>query len=301
MNDLPAHIVAIAARALQRDRREWSAAMTAELAQLHARADRWTFALGCARAALVAPRHPDSDEPGLAVRLTFLAGVAGCIAATTVVLTTWPHAASDISSGLAAWFAASLFVYLWIALRPPRALIMRRDAVRRGVAFGFALFLVTAIGKSAIDRLVPPSNDDGILGIFLIVTVVGTIAMTGFAAARAGRSFSAGVVATVWVGLVCSILAFNADLLEILMGFNLDVHMRHVMPDYYSAFTPEAFMRKHIGGHLASAMEALRTLPLLALVIGSVGAAIGRTRRFSRTQVSVAPDSVELPRRSKSF
>ena len=286
MNDLPAHIVAIAARALQRERREWSAAMTAELEQLHARTDRWKFALGCARAALVAPRHPDSDEPGLAVRLTFLAGVAGCLAATAVVLRTWPHAASEISGGLAAWFAASLIVYVWIAVRPPRALIVHRDAVRRGVAFGFALFFVTAIGKSAIDRLVPPSNDDGILGIFLIVTVVGTIATTGFAGARAEQSFRAGAVAAVWVGLVLSILAFNADLLEILLGFSLDVHMRHVMPDYYTAFTPEAFMRRHIGGHLASAMESLRTLPLLALVIGSVGAAIGRSRRFSRTPVS---------------
>jgi hypothetical protein len=234
-------------------------AMTAELAQVRAPAARWKFALGCARAALVAPQLPHGDSRSRAATVTFLLGVAGCIAATFVVLMTWPHAAGDISRGLAVWFAGSLIVYLWLALRPPRALIAHRDAMRRGVALGFALFFVTAVGKTLIDRVVPPSDSDGILGIFLMVTVVGTLVTTGFAVARRERSFGAGVVATAWIGLVCSILAFNVDLLEILSGVNLDVHMRHSLGDYYGALTPDAFMRKHIGGHLASAMEGLRS------------------------------------------
>lgn len=232
-----------------------------------------------AEAALVAPPHPNARVPGVAVTVTLLAGVAGCIAATAYVLTTWPHAAGDISRGLLVWFAASLAVYLWIALRPPRALVAHGDAARNGAALGLALFFVTAVGRSAIDAVVPPSNDDAIVGLFLTVTVVGTLSTTAFAAARAERSFGAGVTASLWVGLVCSILAFNADLLAILVGFNLDAHMRHVMPDYYTGFTPDAFLSKHIGGHLASSMEGLRTLPLLALMFGSIGAAIGRRRR----------------------
>ena len=129
-----------------------------------------------------------------------------------------------------------------------------------------------------------------IVGSFLIVTVGGTLITTAFAAARVRRSFGAGVTASLWTGLVCSMLAFNADILAILVGFNLDVHMQHVMPDYYTAFTPDAFMSRHIGGHLASAMEQLRTLPLLALVFGSVGAAIGRRQRVAsnRTITEVA-------------
>jgi|SRR5687768_9662672 len=191
-------------------------AMSAELAQVQAPSARWKFALGCARAALVAPQLPSGDGRSRVATVTFLLGVAGCIATTFVVLRTWPHAAGDISRGLAVWFAGSLIVYLWIALRPPRALIAHRDAVRRGVALGFALFFVTAVGKSVIDRVVPPSNSDGILGIFLMVTVVGSLVTTGFAVARTERSFGAGVAATAWIGLVCSILAFNADLLEML-------------------------------------------------------------------------------------
>ena len=282
MTDLPARIVAVAARLLHGDRREWGAAMAAELAQLHQRPARWRFALGCAHAALIAPSHPNAGAPGVAITVMFLAGVAGCIAATSFVLTTWPHAANDISRGLAAWFAASLIAYLWIALRPPHAIVAHRDAARRGAAFGFALFLITAVGRRAIDAIVPPSNGDVIVGVFLIVTVVGTFCTTAFAAARADRSFGAGVTASLWVGLVCSILTFNADLLALLVRFELDTHMRHAMPDYYTAITQDTFLSKHIGGHLASSMEALRTLPLLALAFGSIGAAIGRRPRAAR-------------------
>jgi hypothetical protein len=285
VRDLPTRIVAVAARLLHGDRREWGAAMAAELAQLHHRPARWQFALGCARAALLAPAHPTAGAPSLAVTVTFLAGVVGCIATTSFVLTTWPHAANDISRGLAAWFTASLVVYLWIALRPPYAIVAHRHAARRGAALGFVLFLVTAVGRSAIDAVVPPSNGDAIIGLFLTVTVVGTFSTTAFAAARAECSLGAGITASLWVGLVCSILAFNADLLAILVGFNLDVHMRHVMPDYYTAFTPDAFVGKHIGSHLASSMEGLRTLPLLALLFGSIGAAIGRRRRAALDHV----------------
>ncbi len=138
---------------------------------------------------------------------------------------------------------------------------------------------VTAVGRSAIDAAVPPSDDDAIVGLFLTVTVVGTLSTTAFAAARAEQSFGAGVTASLWVGLVCSILAFNADVLAILVGFNLDAHMRQVMPGYYTALSPDAFLSQHIGGHLASAMEGLRTLPLLALICGSIGAAVGRRPR----------------------
>ncbi len=279
MRDLPAKVVGVAARLLHGDRRDWGGAMAAELAQLREGPARWRFALGCTWAVLIAPHHPNAGVPGVAITVTFLAGVAGCIAATAYVLTTWPHAAGDISRGTSAWFAASLTAYLWIALRPPHALVAHRDAARRGAAVGFVLFVVAGIGRSAIDAAMSVSDGDVIVGTFLTVTVVGTLSTTAFAVARAERSFGAGVTASLWVGLVCSILAFNGSLLAILAGFNLDAHMRHAMPDYYTAFTPDAFLSKHIGGHLASSMEGLRTLPLLALIFGSIGAAIGRRPR----------------------
>ncbi len=277
--DLPARLVAVAARVLHGDRRDWGEAMTAELAQLRDRPARWRFALGCTWAALVAaPPDPNAGMPGVAISVTLVAGVAGCIAATAYVLSTWPHAAGNISTGASALFVASLASYLWIALRPPHALVAHHRAAKRGAVIGFALFIVAGIGRSLIDAFVPPDGDVTI-GIFLTASVGGTLIITAFAATRAERSFGAGVTASLWVGMVCSMLAFNADLLAILVGFNFDAHIRHSMPDYYTLVTPDAFMSRHIGEHLTVSMEGLRTLPLLALIFGSIGAGIGRRWR----------------------
>jgi len=276
--DFPARIIAAAVRVLPRDRREWAAAMAAELAHLPQGSDRWGFALGCARTALFAPQHPNAAAPRAVVTGTFLAGVAGCLAITAYVLTKWPHAAGDINRATSITFTAALTAYLWIALRTPAALVAHREAARHGAGIGFALFVAAASGRSVIDAVVPP-GDDLIVGWFVVVTVLGTIVATAFAAARRERSFGAGVTASLWLGLVCSMLTFNAELIAILAGFNLDVHMRNVAPGHYQLITEAEFMRKHIGGHLDSAMEGLRTLPVLTIIIGSIGAALGRRTR----------------------
>jgi hypothetical protein len=53
--DGPAWLLAAAAATLPADRRDWGAAMAAELAQVQDRAARWRFAAGCARAAVLPP------------------------------------------------------------------------------------------------------------------------------------------------------------------------------------------------------------------------------------------------------
>jgi hypothetical protein len=53
--DGPAWLLAAAAATLPPDRRDWGAAMAAELAQVRDRAARWRFAAGCARAAVFPP------------------------------------------------------------------------------------------------------------------------------------------------------------------------------------------------------------------------------------------------------
>jgi hypothetical protein len=53
--DGPARLLAVAAATLPADRRDWGAAMAAELAQVQGPAARWRFAAGCARAAVCPP------------------------------------------------------------------------------------------------------------------------------------------------------------------------------------------------------------------------------------------------------
>jgi hypothetical protein len=53
--DGPAWLLAAAAATLPADRRDWGAAMAAELAQVEERGARWRFAAGCARTAVLPP------------------------------------------------------------------------------------------------------------------------------------------------------------------------------------------------------------------------------------------------------
>jgi hypothetical protein len=76
--DGPARLLAAAVATLPDDRRDWGAAMTAELAQVWNRSSRWWFAAGCARVAIFPPRS--SRMPVL---------MAGVVAATAVA-TAWP-------------------------------------------------------------------------------------------------------------------------------------------------------------------------------------------------------------------
>src|SRR5262245_703943 len=55
--EIPERLLAIAVRRMPAERREWGAAMLAELAILQHPVTRWRFALDCARVALLAPRQ----------------------------------------------------------------------------------------------------------------------------------------------------------------------------------------------------------------------------------------------------
>jgi hypothetical protein len=65
--DGPARLLAFAVSALPDDRREWGAAMVAELEQVQNSASRWQFAFGCARTAIFPPLS--SRKPVLRVAI----------------------------------------------------------------------------------------------------------------------------------------------------------------------------------------------------------------------------------------
>ena len=54
--DLPRELLTFVVRRMPADRRDWGAAMLAELAQLQNPSTRWRFALGCAQVALFPPQ-----------------------------------------------------------------------------------------------------------------------------------------------------------------------------------------------------------------------------------------------------
>src|SRR5262245_34725588 len=79
--DWPGRILAIAARLLPNERRDWGAAMLAELAQIHHPSTLWLFACSCMRVALCPPRKGElmwsrvkniTTNPGAAALIGFL-------------------------------------------------------------------------------------------------------------------------------------------------------------------------------------------------------------------------------------
>jgi hypothetical protein len=78
-DDRAARFLARAVRWMPANRREWGAAMRAELQQIHGAADRWRFALGCAWVALLPPGrgifNALAGRPMAAALLGFLCGV----------------------------------------------------------------------------------------------------------------------------------------------------------------------------------------------------------------------------------
>jgi len=74
--DGPGWLLAAAAATLPTGRRDWGAAMAAELAQVQDRAARWRFAAGCARTAVFPPRGSRAAV-----------GVAGALAVAAVAAT----------------------------------------------------------------------------------------------------------------------------------------------------------------------------------------------------------------------
>ena len=84
--DAPARLLAIATATLPTERRDWGAAMTAELAQVPDRRARWRFAAGCARTAVFPAQHHPLSVPA-AVALAALAVVVTWLAVGTALPT----------------------------------------------------------------------------------------------------------------------------------------------------------------------------------------------------------------------
>jgi hypothetical protein len=78
--DGPGWLLAAAAATLPADRRDWGAAMAAELAQVRDRRARWPFAAGCARAAVL--------PPGGSRAAVVLAGALAVVAVAATALAT---------------------------------------------------------------------------------------------------------------------------------------------------------------------------------------------------------------------
>jgi hypothetical protein len=275
MTDFSSRVVTVAARLLPPERHEWGAAMVAELAHVHGPASRLRFSLGCVRAALFSPRLAVYFTPRIAV-IAIVAGVIGCIATTAYVIAAYPVAAQELSRATWLSFALVHIGFLATALAPPRLLVVRQRVVRIGVLCGAVFFIVVRLGMWFIESARQAKFDDDVIGgLFMVFVFIGALVTCAAFVARNERSFRAGVIAAFWTGIVAALLGFSVDLIGTVNGLNFEAHLREVWPRH-PAPTLDSFLRKHMGEHLAASMRGLVALPVLAVLVGSLGATIGK-------------------------
>lgn len=205
--DGPALLLAAAAVTLPVDRRDWGAAMAAELAQVQDPAARWRFAAGCVRAAVCPPGG--NRAAVVAGALTFAALAATGLATGAVLPAGRVFALSFVGlvGGLATLAVA----------RSGRAGRVGPGPVVAGVGLagvagcvGFTAWYVAEYPSThqghppTISATLPP-----------VTAVVLAVVLAGSAAAAAvGRSFRTGLWACAWATVLGGLLIVVAWLAE---------------------------------------------------------------------------------------
>jgi hypothetical protein len=205
--DAPARLLALAVATLPQSRREWGAAMIAELSSVTGDAARWRFAAGSARAALFPPtarRRPATGTAGAAVSIL---GVLACTAATVYMLVAFPEAAEATSAGFIVVFAVILVVCLALTLVAPQGLISSAFARHVGLWFGITsgagLLLLSRTGglESGAMAFIMPAQ----FAAFVVIPAV---------VAAVTRSIGAAVQSIVWGFIFGSVTMFPVYIVE---------------------------------------------------------------------------------------
>ncbi len=175
-DDVPTRIVTAAADRLPADRREWGRAMVAELTGITGRPQRWRFAAGVLRVALVPP--PRHGSRVLAVAGVGLAVAAGATAATAVEVPSLSVSVGVLSVLLCGYATV-------VAARSPRPRITPPYLVAVAVTLaGVAAALGLVVRVAATH---PTATADGthVFAVLFGLALAGYVA-AGFTAGRPG-------------------------------------------------------------------------------------------------------------------
>jgi hypothetical protein len=272
--DGPAAVLAQAVRGLPAERADWGSAMCAELAGVEGRRARWSFGLGCARAAMAMRMRSSITTPdrgGNVLRGSLLLALAIAVALAFYGLACYPA----LRSGVGAWAALVLFLLLAFGYAAtalalsrgttPRAVAARRYGLAGGLCVGAAWLMVVAPSRIQQDLVFAP----------LAAALLGP----AVAAALAGRSSGdarAGRAAAVWSGLVGALLAFIiwVTATYVREGRPYDAQM---LRDFHASGSRD-LAAYAVGDNLGAALGLLLFVPVVALALGSLSARVAAAR-----------------------
>jgi hypothetical protein len=313
-SDGPARLAAVAVRCLPADRREWGAAMTAELGQLRGLRRRWSFALGCARAALLPPRDPFPvpavaaiavsaaaaslllgwAEPVMRPFLVTLLAAAGVAATVTLARSRRLRPPGlPATLAVASGATASAAVTLYLLARYPTG----HDPVHTAATDGRTAPLLIAGAVLLVGyvwlTLTPPAALAGRRAV-TAGTVAAVVYSAGFVPASMFLAETAllyyllapvvlfgaaaargGAVAAFWAGLISALLTFAVPVLVHFGGYQLEA-LRLDDIDDGKVPHPDLWFPSLLGQDLGSGFFGLVWLPLWGLLLGLVASRVFR-------------------------
>jgi hypothetical protein len=267
--DGPSGLLGLAVAVTPGSRREWGAAMTAELAGLTGRTERWRFALSCVPAALFPPRRARraASTPAplrrLAAPPALVLGGLGIAAVVYLVIRYWqpgPVGITPVHDPVVLSLSALGFgAVVWLAVATPGTLGTDKEAFQVGLGTGLAMGLLTfAAGPFPI-----------LLGVVGLPWVTVTVA-----AVR--QSFRSGVRTAVWASAFTTLAGIPAFVVGALVSFARDGEI------WYGDGVQRAGIIDEMAGWVVPwTIGVLLPVMVVGAALGAVLAAPGRRARLA--------------------
>jgi hypothetical protein len=261
--DIPAAIVAWAARLLSVDRADWGQAMLGELGQYQGSA-RWRYALGCALAAIGLPRRGRSGRWVLASVLVASIASAGLVG---YGFARYP----GMVTGAGTWLALAAFAAVLVGFVLITGVTTRQSPIGvTGLVAGCALAAVwIVIGAVALSMRSTASM------FLLLILPLASIAV-GVVGARRGRTRTAGRRAALVSAVVAALAVFLVLATDTLVtgGRPYDAGQ---LQDFATSGYPD-MATYAVSDNLGTSMVLLLLMSAMTALLGSAGATLA-TRR----------------------
>jgi hypothetical protein len=267
--DGPSGLLGLAVAVTPGSRREWGAAMVAELAGLTGSTERWRFALSCVPAALFPPRRARraASTPAplrrLAAPPALVLGGLGIAAVVYLVIRYWqpgPVGVTPVHDPVVLSLSALGFgAVVWLAVATPGTLGTDKEAFQVGLGTGLAMGLLTfAAGPFPI-----------LLGVVFLPWVTVTVA-----AVR--HSFRSGVRTAVWASAFTTLAGIPAFVVGALISFARDGEI------WYGDGVQRAGIIDEMAGWVVPwTIGVLLPVMVVGAALGAVLAAPGRRARLA--------------------
>jgi hypothetical protein len=268
--DRAARTLALAVRGAPDELAGWAAAMQAELASVSGIRARWGFSLGCSRAVLILRARralARNERGGNPLRVLAHVAIACCAGLVIFGLVRYP----ELHHGTTAWFEIVSFALLLAGYAATSLVICRGVGPGESRARTHAALGGVAIGAAWLLILAPEQIGKQLVALPLLVALLTPCAVALVVALRTGDR-RAATAAALWSGMLGALVVFIVWVAATLVrdGRPYDAQL---VRDYHASGAHD-LAAYAVGDTLGSAVGLLVIVPLVALALGSLVAAL---------------------------